>query len=168
VGEESASEGMTVKAAEAFAAYVGMGPGRNLRALAAILAEQGHYKTATTALGQLARWSSEHRWQERLAAAVTAKTEDALAKAAEIDAQSFLRTSEMIAERLAMTTPMMLDVLVKTRESVRKPEPKGAGASVNVNLTVTLRTIVERLAAERGLDPEDVLAEADEILKAGA
>lgn len=159
---------MSPKVAEFFAAYVGMGPGRNLRALAAVLVEQGHYKTASTAFGQLARMSSAHRWQERLSAAITAKTEEALAKAAEIDAQSFLRTSELVAGRLAFTDPLHVDAVIKMRESVRKPEPKGSGASINLNLSVTLRAIVERVAAERGLDPEDVLAEAEQIIAGGA
>lgn len=156
------------KAAEAFSRYVMMGPGRNLRALAAILVEQGYYRTTPTALKMLGTWSVEFRWQERLAAAITARTEAALAKAAEIDAQTFLRTSELIAERLANTDPILVDLVVKLRETVRKPEPRGAAASVNLNLSVTLRAIVERIAAEQGLDPDAVLAEAEQIIAGGA
>lgn len=155
---------MPAKAAYAFGCYVAMGPGRNLRALASILVEQDHYKTASTAFGILAGWSGRYRWQERLSAAITARTEDALAKAAEIDAQSFARTSELIADRLAVAEPAQLDAVIKIREAVRKPDARPGAATLNLNLSVTLRSIVERVAAEQGLDPAEVLAEADRIL----
>lgn len=155
---------MPAKAAAYFALYVGMGPGRSLRSLASILVERGYYKTATTALRMLNTWSVEFRWQERLSAAITARTEDALAKAAEIDAQSFARTSELIADRLAVAEPDQLDAVLKIREAVRKPDARSGAATVNLNLSVTLRSIVERVAAEQGLDPAEVLAEADRIL----
>lgn len=158
---------MPPKAAEAFALYVGMGPGRSLRALASVLVEQDRYRTATTALGVLRDYSVRYRWQERLSAAITAKTEEALAKAVEIDAQSFLRTSELLARRIATAEPGEIDVVIKARESVRKPEPRGQATNVNVNLSVTLRAIVERVASEQGLDPDEVLAEAEQIIAAG-
>lgn len=158
---------MTARAAEAFAAYVGMGPGRSLRGLAHLLAEQNVYKNSTAALRVLAQWSVRYRWQERLAAAITAKTEEALAKAAEIDAQSFLRSSELIAARISTVDALQVDAVIKMRETVRRPEPKTAGASVNLNLSVTLRAIVERVAAEQGLDADAVLAEAEQIIAAG-
>lgn len=158
---------MTPKAAEAFAAYVAMGPGRSLRALAHLLVERNLYKNSSSAVRTIQEFSTRYHWQERLAAAITARTEEALAKAAEIDAQSFLRTSELLAKRLATTDPAQLDAVVTIRQSVRKPEPRG-GANVNLNLSVTLRAIVERVAAEQGLDPEAVLAEAETILAAGA
>lgn len=159
---------MTPKAAEAFALYVGMGPGRSLTTLAHVLVERSWYKTAPTARRMVADWSVKFRWQERLSVAITAKTEDILAKAAETDAQSFLRTSELIADRLALTDTGHIDAVIKMRESVRKPDPKSGAASVNLNLSVTLRAIVERVAAEQGLDPDDVLAEAEQIIAAGA
>lgn len=158
---------MTPKAAEAFALYVGMGPGRSLVNLAHILTEQNWYKTAATAKRIVSDWSVKYRWQERLSAAITAKTEAALAKAIEIDAQSFLRTSQLISRQLSATDPAQVDVVIKMRETVRKPEPRHATANVNLNLQVTLRAIVERVAAEQGLDPEAVLAEAEQIIAAG-
>ena len=157
---------MTVKAAEAFAAYVAMGPGRSLRSLAHVLAEQNHYKTASTAQRILADWSVRYRWQERLSAAITARTEDALAKAAEIDAQVFLGTREELSKRMAYADMLPLDAIIKVVEATRKPEPRGA-TQVNVNLSVTLRAIVERIAAEQGLDADEVLAEAERILEDG-
>lgn len=158
---------MTAKAAEAFALYVGMGPGRSLTGLAYMLVERNQYKTRTTARASVAVWSAKYRWQERLAAAITAKIEDALAKATEIDAGTFLKTSELLAKQLAGSDTHTADLVIKVRETVRKPEPRGAQASVNVNLSVTLRAIVERVAAEQGLNPDEVLAEADRIIAGG-
>lgn len=157
---------MTAKAAHAFGAYVAMGPSRSLRSLARVLTEQGLYKNSTAALRVLGKWSSEFRWQQRLAAAVTAETEARLARAAEIDAASFLRTSKLIAERLSWADAGHVDAVIKMREAVRRPDGKPGGA-LNVNLQVTIRAIVERVAAEQGLDPDEVLAEAESIL-AGA
>lgn len=157
----------TAKAAAAFAAYVEMGVGRSLRNLARQMVEQGYYETATTALKVLGGWSSKHAWQARLSAAITAKTDEALAKAAEIDAASFLRTSELVAERLSYTSPVDTNTVLAIRSAVRKPEPKQAGANLNLNLTVTLRQIVERVAAEQGLSEDEVMAEAESILAGG-
>lgn len=50
----------TAKAAQAFADYVALGPERSLRKLAASKGKNGTY------VGQLERWSVEHKWQERL------------------------------------------------------------------------------------------------------
>jgi hypothetical protein len=159
---------MTPKAAEAFAVYVGMGPGRSLTNLAHALAERDWYKTTPTARRVVADWSTKYRWQERLSAAITAKIDDVLAKAVEIDAQSFLRTSELLAKQLTVVEPVQVDTIIKMRESVRKPEPKHATGTVNFNLSMTLRAIVERVAVEQGLNAEDVLAEAESIISAGA
>jgi hypothetical protein len=157
----------STRAAEAFAIYTAMGPGRSLTALAHVLVERNWYKTVPTARSVVGGWSAKHRWQERLAAAITAQTEEMLAKAVEIDARSFLRTSELIAKRLGYAEPEHLDAIIKMRESVRKPEPRGNSQTINVNLSVTLRAIVERVASERGLEYEEVLAEAERTLREG-
>jgi hypothetical protein len=158
----------TARAAEAFAQYVAMGPGRSLRGLGAVLAEQGVYKTSASAFRVLKDWSVKYRWQERLAAAITEKTERMLAHAAEIDAKSFLRTSELIAERLAWTDAGHIDVVLKARESVRRPAPKGsANIDVDLQVTVSLRALAERVAQEEGLDPEEVVAWADRYVREG-
>lgn len=154
----------TAKAASAFAAYIRMGPGRSLRALAHALVEQNQYKTSTTALGILNNWSTKYRWQERIAAAVTEKSERMLAQASEIDAATFLRSSELLHERLGLTLALDTDHVVKVRESVRKPAPKGGAAGVNVQVSVVLRNLAERAAAQYGLDPGQVVAEAERIL----
>ncbi len=166
---ESADNGreMTPKAAAAFHAYVGLGPGRSLRWLARLLAEQGQYKSGTAALPTLNTWSVKYAWQARLSAAITAQTEDLLAKAAEIDGRSFLRTSELVADRLAWADAGHVDAVIKMRETVRKPEPRGATTNVNVQIGATLRLIVERVAAEQGLSQAEVMAEAESILAGG-
>ncbi len=163
MGKRGDNQTETPLAAQAFADYLALGDKRSLRELAAEYVRRNRYKTETTAFNQLATWSTAHRWQDRIAAAVTAEAQAALERAAEIDARSFLRTSEMLAERLDMTNPIMLDVLVKVRESVRKPAPKG-GSTVNVNVSVEIRELAERMAKEAGLDPDAVIAEAESIL----
>lgn len=167
---------MTAKAAEMFARYVAMGPGRSLRNLAYILVEQNHYKTTTVALRSLGDWSAKYAWQSRIAAAATAKGEESQAKAVEWDDTTFLRTSETLAKELAELDASnvaqklpLIDAVIKVRETVRRREPRGAkaNASVNLNVAVSLRNLVERKAAERGLDPEEVLAEAEKIIAEG-
>jgi hypothetical protein len=156
---------MTPKAAEAFQAYVGLGPSRSIRRLADVLVQQGLYKNSTAAHRVLAKWSVDYGWQERLAAAVTAKTEEILAKAAEIDAATFARSSQLLAKRMGSAKEADVDVVVKIRETVRRPEPRGASAQVNLNLQVTMRELVEQIAAEQGLSVDEVLAEAEAILR---
>lgn len=159
----------TAKAAEAFAAYVAMGPSRSLRALASTMAEQTLYKNRDSALASLNTWSTKYRWQARISSAVTEKTERLLAQAAEIDATSYLRTSELIRERLANIKPEDTNVIIPIRESVRRPAPKGSSSSVDVNVqvSVSLRDMAERIAAEEGLDPDEVVAEAERYLRTG-
>lgn len=155
----------TAPAAEAFRDYVALGPKRSLRLLAKIYAERERYKTATTAFSVLSRWSALFRWQERLAAATSAHIDAILAEAGEVDAKTFLRTSELLAERVAMSQPLDADFLVKVRESVRKPAPRGAGGvDVTVKVTLALQELAERAAAEEGFDPADVIAEAEAFL----
>lgn len=164
---------MTAKAAEMFARYIAMGPSRSLRNLAYVLVEQNHYKTTTVALRSLGEWSSKYHWQSRIAAATTAKGEEIQAKALEWGDSTFLRTAEELAKLLAELEPgnvalkmPYIDAVIKIRESVRRREPRGAQANVNVNvgLAVALRDAVNAIAAEEGLDPEEVLARAERIV----
>lgn len=149
---------MTPKAAEAFALYVGMGHRRSLRGLAEYLVTQKYYKTASTAFTILRDWSVKYDWQARLASAVTALTESRLELAAEIDAASFLKTSERIAERLDWTMPEHIDTVLKIRESVRKPSTKTPSLQINFTL------IVKQMAEKYGLT-EDESRELDEELR---
>lgn len=161
----SAQPDETPKAALAFAAYIAMGHRRSLANLARLLVEQNHYKTVATAKSHLATWSVKYHWQDRIAAAITEKSERMLVQASEIDAKTFLRTSELLAERIAWTDPGHIDVVIKARESVRKPAPKGsASVDVNLSLSVSVRALVERAAQEAGLDVDEVVAEAERLL----
>ncbi len=117
-------------AALAFQDYVGLGPSRSLTML-----HEAYLKRAQTAsdsgvptrrIATLKLWSARFNWQERLATAITAQTEDLLAKAAELDAQSYLKTSELIAKRLAWTNEQHIDAVIRMRESVRRPVAKQA------------------------------------------
>lgn len=140
---------MTPNAALAFADYAAMGPKRSLEALWA------RYRSVpnpcpTKRLPTLKDWSVRYRWQDRIASSVTALTEARLEMASEIDASSFLRTSELIAETLEYTTRFNLDAVLAIRQSVRKPSPKGTTVNVNV--------LVAELVEKYGLEGEAAAA----------
>lgn len=142
------------KAAEAFAAYVAMGPSRSLRKLADALVAQNRYKTTTTALNSLRTWSAEFNWQERIATAASARADRMLEEAAELDADTFLRTSQDLNRRATFIDGFKVDEMIRVRESVRKPAPKGS-TNVNVNVTVQVQQIVDRIAEEDGLTEDE-------------
>lgn len=163
---ESPSQAIqTPKAAEAFLAFLAMGPGRSLRKLADHLVLQNVYRTSTVAMRSLGIWSSKYRWQDRLAEAATARSTAMLREAADLDADTFLVTSRLLNERAHLTIALDTDHVVKIRESVRKPMPKGS-TTVDVTVTVSVeqRKIAERIAASRGLDVDEVLRETNDIL----
>jgi hypothetical protein len=54
--------GESARAHEAIVEYAALGPGRSLAKLAQVWGKSRSY------VGQLERWSSQHRWQERVAA----------------------------------------------------------------------------------------------------
>lgn len=149
MAEQGAFPEMTPKAAEAYDAYVSLGHRRSLRLLADELVRRTLYKSSTVAFRQVTEWSSKFGWQDRLSAAVTALADERLAQAAELDAQSFLKTSEIIAERLAYTTHDNIDMVIKARETVRKPTAKTQAMTVNINL------IVQELAQKYGLTDQE-------------
>lgn len=144
----------TPKAAEAFAAYVALGDGRSLRKLAAQLAEQGVYKTSTSAMRCLGPWSREYRWQDRIAQAASERAEAMLREASNVDADTFLRSSRILNERMQLATSGHVDMVVKVRESVRKPMPKG-GTSVNVTVQVEVEHLIDQIAEEDGLTADE-------------
>lgn len=49
-----------------------------------------------------------------------------------------------------------------------RQEWSDADRTVNVNVNITLQAIAEKIAADQGLDPAEVMAEAERILKVGA
>lgn len=132
-----------------------MPPGkRSLRALAEEYARQNRYKTASTAFGQLTRWSSEYAWQARIAGAVTEGVTRKLEEAAELDADTFVETARRFNELIHAPGFFDAHTLARIRESVRKTEPKGA-MSVNVNVLVEVERVVERIAEEEGLTDDE-------------
>lgn len=154
----------TPEAKEAFAEYVALGPGRSLRKLASVLVAQERYKTETTAFNVVGRWSGQHNWQERIGRAATERADRLLQEASELDADTFLRSSRKLNEQIK-TAGDPGDV-VRIRESVRKPMPKG-GAAVSVNVSVEVRQIAEQLAKSLGITADELIADA-EAIAAGA
>jgi len=122
--------------AELFAAWVEAGAPK-YRPFAEFLVQRGRYKTATTALGQIGRFASRDTWQERKEQALDEEAEAKLKEASSIDADSFLRSSRVLNERLKYATREHADVIVKIRESVRRPVAKTV-ADVNVKHTGTV------------------------------
>lgn len=155
----------TANAAQAFADYVAMGPGRSIRKLHDRY-KQNPSNAPAKSLDTLFDWSGKFHWQDRLTEATTAEAERKLQEAVELDADTFVETSRILNERVKWTTPHDLDAVVKMRESVRKPTPKG-GTSVSVTVTITpqQREIAERIAASRGVPADDVIAEIEAYLQ---
>lgn len=155
------------KAAQAFADYVAMGPSRSLSSLCERY-RTGTKPVPTNRLTTLKEWSIKYGWQARIAEAATERAREMLEQASEIDAQTFLATSVKLNQRVKLSDPLMLDGLVKLRESVRKPAPKG-GTNVNVGVSVSLTTeqreIAERIAASRGVVADEVIAEVERFLQ---
>lgn len=130
---------MTDKAAEAFSDYVDLEPGkRSLRALAEIYVQQKRYRTATTAVGQLGRWSSQYQWPARIAEAVTVRVTRKLEEAAELDADTFNKTSKRLNDLVSSPGHIHPGDVTRIRESVRKPEPKPT-ATIDVKHSGTVK-----------------------------
>ncbi len=147
----------------AFVDYVAMGSGRSLRAL------HEQYRQITSkppakSLDTLFDWSVRYRWQARLEQAATEQSESLLQEAAALDAETFLQSSRLLNERMKYATREHADAIVKMRESVRKPVPKG-GAGVNVSVSLEVRTLAEKLAKELGDDAGELIREAEELAR---
>lgn len=137
-----------VTGAELFAAWIDAGAPK-YRPFADLLVQQGRYKTATTALGQLGRFASRGQWQDRKAQALNDAADAKLQESAVLDADSFLLSSRELNRRMQYATSDHLDAIIKIRESVRKPQPKTAAVQVNLNL------IVDDLARKYGLTDDE-------------
>ena len=114
---------MTDKAAAAFADYIGMGPGRSLASLC------NRYQKSTKApptkrLETLKEWSTKYQWQARISSAVTEAVTRKLELAAELDADTFFKTSQRLNETVSSPGFIGPGDITRIRESVRKPEPK--------------------------------------------
>lgn len=151
----------TPKAAQAFADYVALGPGRSLRSLHARYRQQTVNKPPTVRFETLAEWSTTYGWQDRIAAAATERSNALLSEANEIDAESFAITSRKLRERLDYADPVQLDAVVRIRETVR-PKVK-SGADVNVNVNVAIYQHAQRLAEQLGITAEELIADAERI-----
>ena len=120
----------------------------------------------------LEKWSAQFRWQARIVEAITEAAERKLAEAAEIDAESFLKSSRVIAKAIDLadrgSKTMLPQDLVKIRESVRKPQPKGA-TNINVKLDVQLTQFLQEIAEADGLteiERQELEADVKTFLKA--
>ena len=157
---------MTPKAAAAFDEYVALGDDRSLELLAEHRVSQGRAKTIPTALTHMKQWSAKYKWPARIAAVTTRSAEAKLEEAADLDADTFLHSSRILNERMKCATREHADAIVKMRESVRRPAPKG-GTAVSVTISVEVRQLAERLAKDLGMSAEELLADA-ELIAAGA
>lgn len=121
---------------ELFAAWIDAGTPK-YREFATVLHNQGRYKSVATAFSSICAYSGRDKWQDRKANALDEAAEAKLKEAATIDADSFLRSSKVINDRLKMATREHADVIVKMRESVRRPTVKTT-TDVNVKHTGTV------------------------------
>ena len=111
---------------EAFLDYVRLPRGeRSYTNLAELYVARKYYDTVATARSVIARWGREHRWQDRIDAAATEQAERDLREAAELDAKTFLRTSQELNSRAEFADGLHMDDLIRMRESVRKAPVKG-------------------------------------------
>lgn len=161
---ESSAQPKNSRAENAFLDYVNMGPSRSLELLA------GSYQSRTESVptkqvSTLKAWSTRYHWQARIANAASERSDAILREAAELDADTFVKTSQKLNKEIAHA--LETDVVIKIRESVRKAVPKGGtsvSVGVNVTLTIEQRQMVERIAASRGLDVGEVMNELHGIL----
>lgn len=152
-------------AEEAFLDYVSIDrKERSLRLLAEIYVERGYYKKPGTALAVLNRWSAQHRWQERIRQAATEAAERKLQEAADLDADTFLRTSRELNKRAEYADALQMDQMIRMRETVRKPTPKG-GTAVSVKVSVEVRQLAEQIAEQLGITADELIADAEEVAR---
>lgn len=145
----------------AFAEYVNLGSGRSLEKLCDLYRSRTD-SVPTKHLTTLKTWSIRYAWQNRIADAVTARSQRMLADASDLDADTFLLSSRLLNERMRYATRDHADSIVKWRESVRKPQPK-SGTSVNVKVSVEVRHLAEQMAQRLGISADELLRDADAI-----
>ncbi len=95
----------------------------------------------TRQLSRLKKWSARYGWKARIAQVQAAAADEKLSRAAMIDADTFFRSSQLLAERMNLSTPLHVDAVVKIRESVRKPQAQQAAVG-------QLTTVVQIVAPE--------------------
>lgn len=152
VSDPTAQPKPSTDAEAAFNDYVGLGDGRSLRKLHARYQDDPN-PTPTKRLKTLKEWSARYGWQDRIRQAETEAAEEKLRLAAMLDADTFLHSSRLLNERMRYATREHADAIVKMRESVRKPAPKGT--SVSVNVSIEMQRAVDRIAEEDGLTEDE-------------
>ena len=155
---------MTENAAKAFEDYADMLPGeRSLEALAA------EYRSRTTPvptrqLSRLKIWSAKYQWPALIDTVATERARQKLEEAAEIDADTFHKTSKRLNEIVSGPGFVPPSDVTRIRESVRKPESK---TTVDVTHSGTIKHAHHDMSAFT--DEEiDVLADLAERRKAEA
>ena len=150
-------------AAAAFADFVDLGDGRSLAKLADMYQSDPN-PTPTKRLRTLKSWSSKYGWISRIAQFEDERAEAKLTEAARLDADTFLKTSRELNNRASFTSAVEMDALIKMRESVRKPAPKG-GTAVSVKVSVEVRQLAEQLAEQLGITADELIADAEEVAR---
>ena len=128
---------MTLKATAAFAEYVAMGDGRSLEKLAEARVSRKLARSVPSSLNVLKRWSARYCWQERIRSTTTQSAQAMLEEAAELDADTFLKTSRIMNQTVNDPRVDPLDI-IRIRESVRRPQAKNV-ASIDVRHTGTIK-----------------------------
>lgn len=125
---------MKANVAEAFDEYVELGPKRSYRALAEKFRLQTDPKPPTKRLKTISDWAVKFQWQMRLGEAINKNTQKKLERANELDADTFLHSSEKLNDAIKNASDPR--EIVSIRESVRKSEPK---TSVDVTHSGTIK-----------------------------
>jgi hypothetical protein len=151
----------SANAAQAFADYVALGPGRSLSKLFDSY-QQRTDSAPRHALTTLKRWSTRFNWQARIVDAATQRTQSMLSEIAELDADTFAITSHVLRQRLNdAETAIPLEPLLRLRESVR-PKSDRTGVTLNVNIYQQAERMAERL----GITADELMADAERIAAA--
>lgn len=113
----------SAKAAAAFADYVNLGPGRSLRKLVE------YYNRPSTYLRQLAVWSTEYHWQERLAEMSLSRAEEANEYRADTWVAIAGEYHRRVVDDPAMRKTMKLESLNSIWDRVKPEQPTASGNS---------------------------------------
>ena len=139
-------------------------PKRSLRALANNYVKQKRYKTDTTALNQLAKWSREFEWQSRIVSAVGERSRLKLERSEELNADTNLKAAERLNDIVSSPGHIDPNTLIRIMDATRKPESK---STIDVKHSGTIKHAHHDMSAFT--DEEiDTLAEIAERQKAAA
>jgi hypothetical protein len=162
-GQRTSREPANDKAAAAFADFVALGDGRSLSKLAEVYRNRTE-PVPTRQLSRLKIWSSKYNWIARIEQFEDEQAESKLAQAARLDADTYVRTSKELNRRASHVDALHMDELIRMRESVRKPQPKG-GTAVSVKVSVEVRQLAEQMAEQLGISADELIADAEEVAR---